>query len=206
MKNKTPEIIAVEEEMAAIKAQLAPLQEAWKEQYEKLESLRKEQEQLLFGGLTEDTPLDQIDWEELLHEDGSGLSIKRKAVEKVLRRFGDYGKGLGVSGYFPETEQTALRIAMHRGDKENLEQTYKGLTYLLPYIEPLSDGYAHIGIFETTLSERGSYSILIGKEEIIIQERSWGSDRDMNTFSDLFEALKYVQERLWYVDPKQEED
>lgn len=122
--------------------------------------------------------------------------------------------GLDVDCYLPSTGQRVVRVSMTRGDKVSYDKALAGLREVLPFIKPLPEdpdsvrgdfdraGYKYVSIFESTLSEDGSYYTLINEEKNdyrLMQDR-YHSTYTLEKFPTLEELLKYVQVHHWYRD------
>jgi hypothetical protein len=155
--------------------------------------------------LKEKKPLkNQIEY--FLFEDGSVSDKRFAARDKFWRnRFGS--KGLHTGGYYRNTKQISIMIKLTKGDKESLEDNIKQLTDILPYIKPQDKDYKVFNLFEHTLSEFGSYNLIINEErkEYVLVKTVYSSDRDRTNFKDLKSALEYIQTNHYY-DSLEEED
>jgi len=136
----------------------------------------------------------KTDWKYVLHTSHNQSSEEYKYQGEMLRTL-----GLMRSGYYSETEQVSLQIALVKGDPKSLEDHYKGLRFLLPYLKTLKDKCIHMDIIEAGLSERESWSLTINmekKEYKIVPHRSKFSKN--GTFNTLRKALEFIQENVWY--------
>ena len=136
----------------------------------------------------------KTDWEWLL-EAFPESEAKYKALDEALRKI-----GLMNSGYFTETEQTAVTVALTKGDPESLTQTLAGLKKILRYLKPLDDGYVHVSIFDRELSRYNSYTLLINKEtgKCRIHTSRIYTGKEWEDFKDLKAALTVIQNKYWY--------
>lgn len=144
--------------------------------------------------------IDTMELDELfqIHPD---TKIKHDAREKKLTEL-----SLSSNGYFHETNQVYIRIALYRDNDSHFEKVYESLQNILPVIKPLEDGYKHIDIFEHTLSEFGVYALQVhpdnNKARIVITR--WGRDSVVQRTTDLRSALKYIQQNNYYGETKGE--
>lgn len=115
--------------------------------------------------------------------------VKHTARESFWREF-----GLHRGGMRRETKQSYLEVALTYNDEKSLEKNLKALEKVLPYIKSI-EGYKKIGIFEHTLSEFGSYELLIKKDEYSVSHY-YGYNKDK--FKTLRAALEYIQKNHWY--------
>lgn len=120
--------------------------------------------------------------------------------------------GIHVSGYFPSTNQTGFEIQLDKYGS-NLEKTLNGIMTVLPYIIPI-DGEEYgrnkvttISIFENTLSEFGSYSLVYDFEstEWILSIIAWHRRSELKVFKTLREALEYISVKHYYGYDDEEE-
>lgn len=87
--------------------------------------------------------------------------------------------GVAQSGFFPETGQYQIQIAMYQ-DRSNLVQILEALTRLAPHIKPIADSrtgdlYKCIAIMEEDLHEFYHYEIryyILANEWVLIRDRS----------------------------------
>lgn len=108
-----------------------------------------------------------------LNSPNSGSEVY-KAASKF---FNDLG--VDQSGFFPETGQYQIQIAMNE-DRSNLAQTLEALTRLAPHIKPIADSrtgdlYKCIAIMEKDLHEFYHYEIRyynLANEWVLIRDRS----------------------------------
>lgn len=118
---------------------------------------------------------------------------KRKKRTEFLRQWGFRGES-----FFPKTGQTCIQIALYRDDDERTQKAYDGITTLLPYIKPLEDGRKCFDIFEHTLSLNYSYYLKVtpdGEWQVVTHRETM---KPFFTSKDLMEALKFIQENLYY--------
>jgi hypothetical protein len=106
-----------------------------------------------------------------------------------------FDRGVHASGYYPETDQLALRIKL---DQRQPLDGQLGILDFIPFIKPHSKGenrdYKKIGIFEASLSEFGSWALLLSSTETILVHQRQEKQR----FSSVREALQYIYKHLPY--------
>lgn len=123
--------------------------------------------------------------------------------------------GIRTYGYFPATNQSGFEIMLYK-DGSNLEETFRGIQKVLPYIIPI-DGKEYgrnkvitMKIFERTLSEYGSYSLVYDVEstEWVLSIIAWHRRSEVKVFKTLREALEYisVEHYYGYNDEEEQED
>ena len=134
----------------------------------------------------------KTDWQWLL-EAFPESEAKHKALNEALEKI-----GLMNSGYFVETEQTAVTVALTKGDPESLDKTLAGLEKIIRYLKPLDDGYVHVDIFDRELSRFYSYTLLINKETGKCRIHTSRSIDEWEDFKDLKAALTVIQNKYWY--------
>jgi hypothetical protein len=145
----------------------------------------------------------RIDWEWLLHTDHRENSMDKYHLrQKTLRDI-----GLMDSGYFPETEQTCIRVALIKNDPESLKKHMAGLRKVLKYIKPLEDGWKRIDIFESSLSRHGSYFLVVSPDgkKAEIKRTVYSRTETLQKFNSLKAAIEVIQDRYYYEDAKREE-
>jgi hypothetical protein len=116
---------------------------------------------------------------------------KRKLLNKILKQYGF----LEIGGYWPETLQSALKIALLYNDDELTKKIYKGILELLPFIKPHNDGCKKFDIMEETLSYHGSYNLITS------DDKEWHITRGgrvIYSSKDLMETLKHIQKYIFY--------
>ncbi len=121
--------------------------------------------------------------------------------------------GLDVSGYYPKTEQCGFQVSIDSSGS-NIDSTVAGINKVLPHMIPLDGSdydrgeIIHFNIFEYTLSENGSYSLIYDKEkyEWAISIIAWHRRREIKAFKLLREALEYIAEHHHSDYPEDEED
>lgn len=122
--------------------------------------------------------------------------------------------GLRTYGYFPATNQAGFEIMLYK-DGSNLESTLSGINKVLPYIIPI-DGNEYdrnkvisMKIFERTLSEYGSYSLVYDVEstEWVLSIIAWHRRSEVKVFKTLREALEYISVEHYYgYDDEEDEE
>lgn len=137
-------------------------------------------------------------WSLLLKEQDSAVAYK--ALCKALAKY-----EMMSCGYRPSTMQRVIQISLYKYAPDSaakLEKTFNGLQKILPYIEPV-DGWKAIDIFESTLSESGSYNLYVGEKVCELRKCTYGSERVIFKANSLLEALEYIQKHHPY-DSKDE--
>ena len=176
-----------------IVVQMQPLQQRRHQQQTLIDSICSRMDEIRAASSGEP------DWAWLLEEDGSSKSVKYQARRQALKKW-----DLTGDTYFYAINQAAIRIAMRRGDDAQLERVMEGLSTLLPYLRPLPDGEVRINIMESTLSEYGTYYLLLSENQVQLVCKTYGSVRVIKRFSQLREAVAYVQQNHCYevLEPK----
>lgn len=105
--------------------------------------------------MIESQPIANI-WEILLEEDNADAA-RQELDRQLLTMY-----SLSSSGYFPETMQRQLRVAVREdASQEALAKKEEGLTALLPLIKPITDDQYGpmrvVDVCEDSLSQFGSY-------------------------------------------------
>lgn len=106
---------------------------------------------------------------------------------------------LMVSGFYPDTNQACLQIALIKDDKQQVLLLCNILRKLLPHIKPIK-GVKMISILEHNCSEYGSYTLTIGKndEEFKIIKKYYSRESVQYDRDDLQDALEYISHNLYY--------
>lgn len=113
-------------------------------------------------------------------------------------------KGLVSGGENPETGQRCIKIAMIKGDSRSFGRSFSALKEILPFVKPFEKGdrkgFKFVGILEYTLSENGTYYILLNRQEKIykLMQTRYSRTHKLKTFKSLREILEFVQEHYWY--------
>jgi hypothetical protein len=108
--------------------------------------------------------------------------------------------------YHVETGQSSVQLSCYK--KKKLDAHIYELKMWLPYIKLAkalgrrdNDERLHkqVSIFEHTLSEFGIFTLCIFSDnEVVLKKNSYGTVRDVQKFTDLTSAVKYIQEQHYY--------
>lgn len=169
-----------------------------------LESLRKNYKTLINKLTKTADRISEIDSEldkrnlkgndiEKLLETFPETETKRKLLRDLLSKF-----GLSAEGYFPDTGQRCIQLSLKKGSKESLQKTYDGIQLVLPYLKPVRDGNIYIDIFESTLSSRGIYTLIIKKDKFEVEKTTYGHPEIIYSNKDLKKVLEYIQKHHYY--------
>jgi len=137
------------------------------------------------------TASEKLDWAFILECHINDSTVHHDYRNKILSSL-----GISSCGYCMATQQAAIQIAMTKGDPENYKRILLGLQTVLPHLKSDKEDEIHIHILERNLSAGGSWSIAINREESTFDILH--SDRSRAVFGTLEQALKYVQENVWY--------
>ena len=187
------ELAELEAKRAVICEQMGKLYEQSAALYDQCQKLREEiaERELAKSG--------QPNWPLLLEEQNSMVTYK--ALDKTLREF-----WMSSSGYRPATMQRVVKISLYKHHAESttrLQKTLEGLQKILPYVKPI-DGWKIIGIFESTLSEHGTFNLHVGEKTCEVRKTTYGSERLVFKADSLLKALEYIQKHHPY-DSEDEE-
>lgn len=188
-------IAALEEKRKPLFVEPDALNEKISRIYKQIEKLReqKEKEQMK-------QPMSAVEeMEYFLFEDGNVSGERYKAREKYW-----HDKGLWHSGYFPEIEQINLKMMLYKGENDNLEQTVSVLEQVIPLLK-VDQGVKHLGVFEHTCSEHGSYSVEIKNSSFDLIVWHWSRKSTVKSFDNLCDLVKYVQEHHYYQDSESDQ-
>lgn len=136
--------------------------------------------------------LTPTDYEKLL-EVYPETKSKRKLRQEVLAQW-----GLDSSGYFTETEQIVVKIALYCRDDDMLHATYRGIKKILHVIKPLEDGYKAFKIFERTTGADGVYYLKIKDGKYKLIRIRYGREAEIFSSDNLLTTLKYIQQHHYY--------
>lgn len=123
----------------------------------------------------------------------------KKALENFLKSLGyeEFGALCLPGGYYPDTNQFALRVVLYRDDPvEKLEKLAKDIELFLPHIKPLGNNMKVIDIFEHTLSYSCSYSLQITSDDKRFFVCAGHYRRQQ--FASLLDALQYIRKNHYY--------
>lgn len=166
--------------------------------YHEINILRNQRDSEIIPKINKNNPGKFWPW--ILREPGNASKVKYDFREKILRELFDNG----TFGYFQETKQVSLKVALTKNSSSSYEKNLKMVKTLLPYLKEVEDNMVIFHIFERSLSANGSYSFMVNKTtgESKVQHR-WEKDK---VFLNIEEGLKYIQENLWYDGGYDEEE
>lgn len=156
------------------------------------DKLGKVQDEIAKIEFPENSTVQSVDWEKLL--DGGTNSWKYKIRSRLLTELGFSG-----GSYSPATNQTVLSFSVEgTSSDEDLKKIQKNLKFMLPFLKPGAHGsknLIHFSLFEHTLSQCGSYSVLFDPEikEWSLVKTVYGLPQVLKTPKDLESLLKYIQ-------------
>ena len=188
-----------DKQLKQAEASLAKLDQEWKEAAQVFKSIcdktselrdaiTKEKLDLHFAdGITPEKLLSGPPWWAITGE------WHQKLTHWIVENY--FKRGVSASGYYPETDQLALRITL---DQHLPLDGQLGILDFIPFIKPHSKGenrdYKKVGIFEESLSEFGSWALLLSDTETILVHNRQEKQR----FSNIREALQYIYKHLPY--------
>lgn len=182
---------AANKNIDAISKEYADVQDRWT----KANEMRKEIESVIdtrkINSMT-----DSIDWNYILEETGNTSIERHNAATEKLSAI-----GLLHSGYNPTTMQRCVSIRLNKYDENSVKNTEVGLNIILPHIKKtrlngIDCEVKGLDIFEPTLSQFRSYTILINEdaEYYSIGSYHYGSFTVDKTCKTLHEFLMYLQQ------------
>ncbi len=187
-------IAALEEKRKPLFIERDALNEKLSKLHKQIEKLReqKEKEQM-------NQPMNPVEeMEYFLFEDGRVSGERYNAREKYW-----HDKGLWSSGYFPEIEQINLKMMLYKGKNDNLEQTISVLEQVIPLLK-VHQGVKPLGVFESTCSEHGRYSVEITDTTFDLVVWRWSRKSTVQSFDNLRSIVEYVQEHHYYQDSEED--
>lgn len=129
-----------------------------------------------------------------------------RAFQAWARRYDMY-----VSGYLLATGQRILSI-MVRPDGQNIPKIMRGLRILVPLLKTFDNeqglkNHVYVDIFEHTLSEDGSYHMLVSRnmKTAAIVFCFYGRER-IGFKGTLDEVLQHIARHHWYGERETESD
>lgn len=142
--------------------------------------------------------MEGVDWSYLL--DGSSGSKSYSRCRDELSKRGLYGP----QGVATDTMQRGFKIMLYQNDAESFKKNLNGLKEILPFVKPITTGdyagYKYIDVFEHTLSEYGSYWVIVNEELIdcrLMQDR-WHRTYEIKKFDTLEKLLAYMWKHHYY--------
>ncbi len=177
--------------LATLRQEYADLGERILAENTRLEALKDEQTGRSLRSAQEEGA--QLDWGYLLEENQG--QARYKACMAALSSL-----GLQSSGYFPETEQRAVKIALLKNDTAQLAAVAASLQLVMPAIKPLDDGWCYISIFEHTLSQFASYKLRFRPDQSEFQciRRRYSQETVELSTPTLPEMLAHIQKAHYY--------
>lgn len=127
------------------------------------------------------------------------------------------GSGVWLSGWYIKTSQTGCTVSLHHEDNGNFEEVFRCLDTLLPRILPVIVrvrnhlGYLHIKgqpikLFEPTLSEYGTYTILFSGDTWLLTKTTYGSTTIVREDTDRQSFFRYVLENHGFCRNSENDD
>jgi len=197
-KSKGDTLQKLEEDLKAIEHQRArlfelqePIIKELRESYDKMGVLKNEIGKLRLASSK------VVDWELLLTED-SGEAIYKRYDKELWKR------GLFGGGVLTHTRQRCIKIKLVKNDELSYNKTLEAVREILPFIKPIPTrrdrGYKFVDVFESTLSEFGTYYLLISETKHIyrLMLSVHMHITELKRFKSLEELVKYVQENHPY--------
>jgi hypothetical protein len=189
MKNNLEQLLARQAELQAIREDLfakqKPINHALVENHGELEKIAKQIDKLKFKNMG-----DAVDWK-LLLEPGEGSQVRYDRRQQEISKI-----GLHCMGMWTTTNQASIAVKLTHGDKASFDRTLAAIKTIAPYIIPHDDGLLWFQIFEHTLSAGGSFYLKCTPD---LKCAHIGSTyRSILRTRTLSDALRYIQENLWY--------
>lgn len=104
-----------------------------------------------------------------------------------------YFKYIHISGYWIDTNQSSIKIACIKSDL--LQPQLEELEMWLPGIK---GNPKKVSILEESLSEHGSYNLVVYEKQQIITKTTYGSISHVKEFTNLSDAVDFIRTRLYY--------
>lgn len=196
----------VEQHLTALRLRYAQLSEEIHSWAKRAQALDEETDQRRLKAVL---AAPAVDWPFLLAVNayGNTSQARFKASNEAvaaLARVSDHS-ALSLSGYFPETQQRCVQLGLVGDNDLVTEVALKGLEQLLPHLKAvelprLQRKAVVIKVFESTLSENGSYQLLIDPSlnSFSLERVRYGSPHVLVTADNLGDVLNYVQKHHPY--------
>lgn len=195
-------LVELETEINSLFEQIEPLQDRVVSLREQEKEAREQLETLELSG--------PVSWRYLLEETGTSSSVRANACGKALTEISSVEgciPGLQTSGYFPNLQQRCVHIGLYKGAPELTAKVAAGLKEILPALKTqtydVGDDEVEgvlFDIFEEFLSEHGIFRLVVSKDsgKSYITKTTYGTVRLVKDFPTLDEALKYIENNLYY--------
>lgn len=123
--------------------------------------------------------------------------VNESWFKKIEDFFNENYKYVRHQGYSPETNQEYLTVWLYKNTPLEKQMEIKDF---IPYIKPLNDGWKHVGIFEESLSEYDSYSLLIKEKEfkVVAARGYYKVPKEGIKFDTLEKAMDFIRLNLYY--------
>lgn len=194
--DKTPEqleaeIATLSKQMAALRAQIKPIEKELCAKSSRMDRLAQMRDTKLIEAAPEP------DWEFLFATDHIGSVARSKALQKALEPY-----HLSTSGYFPDTGQRALQLAVPwDADDAYLAAMVAGIEAVLPVLKSTVDRSFKIveavpmDIMEYTLSQFRSYNARYDREsdKWLLVSSCYGSPSVHGTYDTVLDFLRTLR-------------
>jgi hypothetical protein len=184
-------------------------QEAWQKVHDRYRALLEEQESRQWERQKE---TGKIDWAFLMDMGTVESSLKHKVFSQELAALSKVGEfsSLQSNGYFPDTNQRAIKLWMYKDHAVLTEKTAQALEVLLPSIKPLKtdkkwksnapENAKIIGIMDRGLSEYASYKMYIDEatNTYDVVANRHGHLTVAHQASNLRDLLQHVEQNFYY--------
>jgi hypothetical protein len=182
-------LASLQDERNRIFEQIIPLQERAAKLYHQIQRLQEKRDRLIISG--RDDP-EAIDFGIIM---GTGPSVSRVMADERDRQLEKLS--LRSGGYWSDTNQTCIQIALTKGDEVMTRAVFDGLRKVLPHIIPNDQNERRVDIFDHRLSADGGWKLaILGPDEhseVVLKNGRF--ERQM--FNDLWSALKHCEQHNW---------
>lgn len=185
------QIRVLEREQRDVRNKLGPLERRYYAISGELRDLIEERDKQVFENRSDSA---EIDFELALVGD-PGSQAHLRAAERELNKL-----GLSRSGFYnSRTGQTIVQIKLYKGKPEVTKKTAESLKIILPHIKTSDPTEGkQLSIFEHTFPEYGTYNLHVYDNRIDLIRCTYGHETILKTFTDLDDALNYVENNHWY--------
>lgn len=194
MKTIDEVILELETQRALLLEQVAPLNEQLSVNFTKLKKLKEKRN---FAKWNETASKNAIDpclaFCDEPHSEGQDCY---RARTKFLA-----GLGLMSGGYWTDTNQSTIKVALTKGDSTKTEKVHESLKLVVPRIKPNKDGLRLVDIFDEGLSQYEHWVLATAGSDHLAKwqiRAMYRGGKVVAKFPNLREALAQVESSYYY--------
>lgn len=178
MTSKQDQLKALEKEHTECYARLGELAK-------QIKTLRTEIADAKLGELFSDG----ITFEKILPLPYSSIEDSLPWHRKITKWLEDQ-PGISASGYWPDSNQLAVRIRISR--KLPLADQQRSIALMVPWVKPQRGGIVEIPVSERSLSEHGAYRLQVAEGKYSLVVYLFHQKTVLKEFNNLDEAVFYI--------------